>query len=147
MVRQLQPWFENLKKRQVKSPKIYIRDSGILHSLLTLKDKAILTHVKVGASWEGYVIEQIIQQVQTRDFYYWRTHSGAELDLLVIKDGKRIGFEIKYSEIAKITRSMNIVIDDLKLDKLYLVNKGTRQISLGEKIEVLPAEQLISTTF
>lgn len=147
MVRQLQPWFENLKKRQVKSPKIYIRDSGILHSLLTLKDKAILTHVKVGASWEGFVVEQIIQQVQTRDFYYWRTHSGAELDLLVIKDGKRIGFEIKYSEMAKITRSMHIVIDDLKLDKMYLINKGTRRISLGEKIEVIPAEQLISITF
>jgi predicted AAA+ superfamily ATPase len=147
MVRQLQPWFENLKKRQVKSPKIYIRDSGILHSLLTLRDNSILNHVKVGSSWEGFIIEQIIQQVKTRDYYYWRTHSGAELDLLVIKDGKRIGFEIKYSETAKLTRSMHSVIEDLKLDDLYLVYKGKRTLDFGNKIVALPAEKIISTQF
>ena len=147
MVRQLQPWHENLKKRQVKAPKIYIRDSGILHSLLTLQGDSIFSHVKVGASWEGFIIEQIIGLVNTRDYYYWRTHAGAELDLLVIKEGKRIGFEVKNSESAKITRSMHTVIEDLKLDKLYLVNRGTRQVALSDKIELLPAELLVSTKF
>lgn len=147
MVRQLRPWFENLKKRQVKAPKIYIRDSGILHSLLTLQGNSILNHVKVGASWEGFIVEQILQQVNTRDYYYWRTHAGAELDLLVLKDGKRIGFEVKYSQVPKLTRSMHNVIEDLKLDKLYLVNKGTRKFSFDNIIEVLPAEQIVSTKF
>ena len=147
MVRQLQPWHENLKKRQVKAPKIYIRDSGILHSLLMLKGNSVFTHVKVGASWEGFVIEQIMQLANTRDCYYWRTHAGAELDLLVIKEGRRIGFEVKYSEVPKITRSMHTVIEDLKLDKLYLVNRGTRQVSLDDKIELLPANLLVSTKF
>ena len=147
MVRQLQPWFENLKKRQIKAPKIYIRDSGILHSLLSLPENSIYTNVKVGASWEGFVIEQILQQINTRDSYYWRTHTGAELDLLVFKNGKRIGFEVKYSEISKITKSMYSVIEDLKLDKLYLVNKGTRKLEMEEKITVLPIELLNSTDF
>ncbi len=147
MVRQLQPWHENLKKRQVKAPKIYIRDSGILHSLLMLKGDAVFTHVKVGASWEGFIIEQILQLANTPDCYYWRTHAGAELDLLVIKDGKRIGFEVKYSEVPKLTRSVHTVIEDLKLDKLYLVNRGMRQVLLEEKIELLPAENLISIKF
>jgi hypothetical protein len=145
MVRQLQPWYENLKKRQVKAPKIYIRDSGILHSLLSLPENSIYSHVKVGASWEGFVIEQIIQQVNTPDCFFWQTHTGAELDLLVLKDGKRIGFEVKFSEIPKITKSMHNVIEDLKLNKLYIVNKGTRKFDMDEKITVLPANQLISS--
>ena len=144
MVRQIQPWFENLKKRQVKSPKIYIRDSGILHSLLALKNKLILSNVKVGASWEGFIIEQILQQVNTRDYYFWRTHSGAELDLLVLKNGKRIGFEIKFSEVAKPTHSMYKVIEELKLDNFYLVYKGKRRIVFDNNITALPAEQIIS---
>lgn len=147
MIRQLHPWFENLKKRQVKAPKIYIRDSGILHSLLTLKDNLIFKHIKVGASWEGFIIEQIIQKINTRDCYYWRTHTGAELDLLVLKDGKRIGFEIKYSNIPKITRLMYNVMEDLKLDRFFLVNTGTRKFDINEKITVLPAEQVIVTEF
>ena len=147
MVRQLQPWHENLKKRQVKSPKIYIRDSGILHSLLTLKGNSIFTHVKVGASWEGFIIEQILQLANTRDCYYWRTHAGAEIDLLVLKNGKRIGFEVKISEIPKQSRSMHMVIEALKLDKLYLVYRGNRQVSFDDKIEAIPAEQLISINF
>jgi predicted AAA+ superfamily ATPase len=147
MVRQLQPWVENLKKRQVKAPKIYIRDSGILHSLLALPEKSIYTNVKVGASWEGFVIEQILQEMNTRDCYYWRTHAGAELDLLVLKDGKRIGFEVKYSEIPKITKSMHNVIEDLKLDMLYIVNPGARKLQMEKKIIVLPAVQITSTKF
>lgn len=147
MIRQLQPWHENLNKRQVKAPKVYIRDSGILHALLSLPDSTILTNVKIGASWEGFAIEQILQKVDTRDSYFWRTHTGAELDLLVLKLGKRIGFEIKYSEIPKITRSMYNVMEDLKLDKLYIVNSGSRKLDLDEKISVLPATQIISTDF
>ena len=147
MVRQLQPWFENLKKRQVKAPKIYIRDSGILHSLLSLPGNSVLTHVKVGASWEGFVIEQILQKIETRDCYYWRTHTGAELDLFVMKDGKRIGFEVKYSDVPKITKSMYSVIEDLKLDKLYVINTGSRTLQMEDNITFLPANQIISTSF
>ena len=147
MVRQLQPWFENLKKRQVKAPKIYIRDSGILHSLLSLPGNSVLTHVKVGASWEGFIIEQILQKIDTRDCYYWRTHTGAELDLFVMKDGKRIGFEVKYSDVPKITKSMYSVIEDLKLDKLYVINTGSRTLQMEDNITFLPANQIISTSF
>jgi len=147
MIRQLQPWHENLKKRQVKAPKVYIRDSGILHALLSLPDSNILAHVKVGASWEGFVTEQILQKTDARDSYFWRTHTGAELDLLVMINGKRIGFEIKYSEIPKTTRSMYTVIEDLKLNKLYLVNSGIRKLDLDEKISILPATQIMTTDF
>ena len=147
MIRQLQPWYENLKKRQVKAPKVYIRDSGILHTLLTLEDDKILTHVKVGASWEGFVTEQLIQVLNTRDCYFWRTHTGAELDLMVVKNGKKLGFEIKYSDVPKITRSMNSVIEDLNLDKLYLLYQGKRKLQLQEKIYALPADEIFTNNF
>jgi predicted AAA+ superfamily ATPase len=147
MIRQLQPWYENLKKRQVKAPKVYIRDSGILHALLTLEDDKIITHVKVGASWEGFVIEQIMQVLNIRDCYFWRTHTGAELDLMVVKNGKKLGFEIKYSDVPKITRSMNSVIEDLSLDKLFLIYQGKRKIQLQERIFALPADEIFKNNF
>jgi uncharacterized protein len=147
MIRQLQPWYENLKKRQVKAPKVYIRDSGILHALLTLEDDKIITHVKVGASWEGFVIEQIMQVLNTRDCYFWRTHTGSELDLMVVKNGKKLGFEIKYSDVTKITRSMNSVIEDLSLDKLFLIYQGKRKIQLQERIFALPADEIFKNNF
>lgn len=147
MIRQLQPWYENLKKRQVKAPKVYIRDSGILHTLLTLEDDKILTNVKVGASWEGFVIEQLIQVLNTRDCYFWRTHTGAELDLLVVKSGKKLGFEIKYSDVPKITRSMNSVIEELGLDKLFLIYQGKRKLQLQERIFALPANEIFKNNF
>jgi predicted AAA+ superfamily ATPase len=147
MIRQLQPWYENLKKRQVKAPKVYIRDSGILHTLLTLEDDKILTNVKVGASWEGFVIEQLIQVLNTRDCYFWRTHTGAELDLLVVKSGKKLGFEIKYSDVPKITRSMNNVIEELGLDKLFLIYQGKRKLQLQERIFALPANEIFKNNF
>ncbi len=147
MIRQLQPWYENLKKRQVKAPKVYIRDSGILHALLTLEDDKIITHVKVGASWEGFVIEQIMQVLNTRDCYFWRTHTGAELDLMVVKNGKKLGFEIKYSDVPKTTRSMNSVIEDLSLDKLFLIYQGKRKIQLQERIFALPADEIFKNNF
>jgi predicted AAA+ superfamily ATPase len=147
MIRQLQPWYENLKKRQVKAPKVYIRDSGILHTLLTLEEDKILTNVKVGASWEGFVIEQLIQVLNTRDCYFWRTHTGAELDLLVVKSGKKLGFEIKYSDVPKITRSMNSVNEELGLDKLFLIYQGKRKLQLQERIFALPANEIFKNNF
>jgi predicted AAA+ superfamily ATPase len=147
MIRQLQPWHENLKKRQVRSPKIYIRDSGVLHALLSLEGNKIFTHVKVGASWEGFVIEQLLQQLKSRDYFFWRTHSGLELDLMVLKNGKKLGFEIKFSESPKVTRSMHSVIENLNLDKLYLVYRGERNLMLDENIYALPAADISGQKF
>lgn len=131
VVRQIQPWFENIRKRQVKAPKIYIRDSGILHSLLMLKEDQILSHPKAGASWEGFVTEQIINCIEST-VYYWATHAGAELDLFTVSEGKRIGFEIKYSDAPSMTKSMHIAIKDLHLDRLLVIYPGGK-ISPPEK--------------
>ncbi|MBS1987431.1 ATP-binding protein [Candidatus Dependentiae bacterium] len=137
MVRELQPWFENIGKRQVKSPKIYIRDSGLLHALLNIPDyDALQIYPKLGASWEGFALEEIIKQhhAQTDECYFWSTQSGAELDLLIIKDGKKIGFEFKYTDFPKITKSMYISLQDLDLDHLYLVYPHHETFPLAEKI-------------
>ena len=125
MVRQLQPWHENIHKRQVKSPKIYFRDSGILHSLLGISDYHQLTgNPKLGASWEGFALEQTLQIVRPVDAYFWSTYSGAEVDLFFIKNGKRHGVEFKYSEAPKATKSMYVAIEDLSLDHLWVVYPG-----------------------
>jgi hypothetical protein len=147
MIRQLQPWYENIKKRQVKAPKVYIRDSGILHTLLGIEKNGLYVHIKSGASWEGFVIEQLLSKLKSRDFFYWRTHSGTELDLMILKNGKKLGFEVKFSDTPKITRSMLSAVDDLKLDKLYLVYKGQRELSLNEKIHALPATKINESDF
>lgn len=147
MVRQIQPWFENLQKRQVKAPKIFIRDSGLLHALLSMPDHEIQTNPKLGASWEGFTIEQIINRLKSRDYYYWRTHAGLELDLMVLKNGKRLGFEIKYSETPKVTRSMHQIIDDLKLDQFYIVYQGKHRLALEEKIQLLPVNGIVNENF
>jgi len=147
MVRQVQPWYENLQKRQVKAPKIFIRDSGLLHALLSLQGSEIQNNPKLGASWEGFVIEQIINRLKTRDYYYWRTHAGLELDLLVMKNGKRLGFEIKYSETPKVTRSMHQIIEDLKLDQFFIVYQGKHRLNLEEKIQLLPVNELGKENF
>lgn len=147
MIRQLQPWYENIKKRQVKAPKVYIRDSGILHTLLGIEENRLYAHIKSGASWEGFVIEQLLSKLKSRDFFYWRTHSGTELDLLVLKNGKKLGFEVKFSETPKITRSMLSAIDDLRLEKLFLVYKGQREFLLDEKIYALPAAKIFEADF
>ncbi len=143
LVRVVQPWYENLQKRQVKSPRVYIRDSGILHALLSLPGDQIISHVKVGASWEGFVIEQIIQKMETRDFYYWRTHTGVELDLLVMKNGKRYGFEVKYSDKPQVTRGMRQSLADLRLDVLFLVYRGKHRLDIEEKIKLLPVDLIL----
>jgi uncharacterized protein len=140
MVRQLQPWFENISKRQVKSPKLYIRDSGILHTLLSIPTYELL-HVnqKLGASWEGFATEQIISRyhMQSEECYFWATQSDAELDLFFIKDGKRLGFEFKYTDHPKVTKSMLIAIESLSLDHLYAVFPHNQTFPLTEKITAI----------
>lgn len=143
MVRVLPPWFENLGKRQVRSPKVYIRDSGILHGLLHLETLAdVQSHPKLGASWEGFAIEQIIRLLDTRDAYFWATHSGAELDLLVYLRGRRYGFEIKYADAPGITRSMRIALSDLGLEHLWVIYPGSQEYALTTQITVLPLDAL-----
>ena len=139
MVRVLTPWHENLKKRQVKSPKTYVRDCGMLHALLETGTFAALSgHPKVGASFEGFVIEQILSIRDTRNASFWATHAGTELDLLISITGRRYGFECKYSEAPGITRSMRIAIRDLQLEHLWVVYPGNEEYELDEAISVLP---------
>ena len=124
MIRQLKPWFANISKRQVKQPKIFIRDSGILHNLLNIKDEAyLLLHPKLGASWEGMALEQVINifKVDSQNCYFWGIHNQGELDLMIIKDGKKIGFEFKFSQTGKLSNSMKTAIENLELDSLYIV--------------------------
>lgn len=143
MVRVLPPWFENMKKRQVKAPKIYLRDSGLLHALLQLPDRhALLGHPKLGASWEGFALEQILTVADSRDAYFWATHGGAELDLLVMTQGKRLGFELRYSDAPSLTRSMRVALQDLGLDQLWVVYPGREPYPLDEKVSVVPLHQV-----
>jgi predicted AAA+ superfamily ATPase len=143
MVRVLPPWFENISKRQVKSPKVYIRDSGILHGLLQMGVLSELqSHPKLGASWEGFAIEQIIRLLDTRDAYFWATHGGAELDLVVHAGGKRYGFELKYSDAPGTTRSMQVAVHDLALAHLWIIYPGGHEYALDEKISALPLDAL-----
>jgi len=143
VVRQLQPWFENLGKRVVKSPKVYVRDSGLLHSLLGIPDfPALQGHPKLGASWEGFVIEQILSWAGERNAYFWATHSRAELDLMVMAKGKRWGFEVKYQDAPTITKSMRIAMQDLKLERLWVVYPGQTGYPMDEKIECVSLSQL-----
>jgi predicted AAA+ superfamily ATPase len=145
MIRQLQPWYANLSKRQVKSPKIYFRDTGLLHYLLGIEsDRELNLHPRMGASWEGYVIEEIIKATQPDETYFWATHSGAELDLLLIKGGKRIGVECKRMDAPKLTPSMHTSMQDLELDKLVVVYPGIQSYSLGDGISVLPLSTIVT---
>jgi predicted AAA+ superfamily ATPase len=144
MVRVLAPWFENIRKRQVKSPKVFIRDSGLLHALLQLQSIADLQgHPKIGASWEGFALELVINTIETRDAYFWATHAGAELDLMVIVGGARYGFEFKYNDAPGRRRSMHTVIRDLDLRKLWVVYPGREEYPLDEKIVVIPLSKVI----
>jgi hypothetical protein len=146
VVRQLKPWHENIGKRQVKAPKIYIRDSGLLHALLNLASKRdIESHPKLGASWEGFVIDQIVQQLGVRsdEVHFWRTHTGAELDLLVIRGRLRIGFEIKRTAAPTITPSVRSAIEDLKLRSLTVVHAGVESFDLAKNVRAVAAAALI----
>ncbi len=139
MIRQLPPWHENLGKRQVKAPKVYVRDSGLLHALLGIGSRRDLEHhPKVGASWEGYAVEEALKALQPDDAYYWATYNGAELDLLLFKRGHRIGVECKRADAPTLTPSMRVAMTDLKLDELYVVYPGEKRYPLADKVTVVP---------
>ena len=144
LVRQLQPWFANLGKRQVKAPKIYLRDSGLLHTLLGIADPgALARHPKCGASWEGFALDQVLRIAQPDQAYFWATHAGAELDLLMLKDGRRVGVEFKRSDAPQLTPSMRIALQDLALDALYVVYPGDRRYTLAQGVEAVPLSALL----
>ncbi len=139
MVRQLQPWHANLGKRQVKSPKVCFRDSGLLHALLDLRSlPALLAHPRSGASWEGFALEQVLRLAQPDEAYFWAMHQGAEQGLLMMQGSRHIGVEFKRSDAPKLTKSMQIAIDDLKLDALYGVHPGEHRFPLGAGVEAVP---------
>ena len=145
VVRQLQPWFENIRKRQVRSPKVYIADSGILHALLGLTSRTdVVSHPKVGASWEGFVIEQIVHLLRAppEQCFHWSTHAGAQLDLLVLDGARRLGFEVKRAEAPRMTRSMRSAMETLNLDSLDVVHAGTQRYRLAPGVRALPAREL-----
>jgi len=140
MVRQLQPWHANIKKRQVKAPKIYIRDTGILHALLGLKTESeLLGHPRCGASWEGFVLEEVIRSVRPDDVYFWATHNGAEIDMVFSKDGSLYGVECKRADAPGMTPSIMRALEDLKLRRAAVIYPGLRRYSLHKQVEVVPA--------
>ena len=144
MLRQLQPWHANLKKRQVKSPKVYFRDTGLLHYLLGVRnEKDLWTHPKCGASWEGYVIEESLRAVQPEEAFFWATHQGAEIDLVLVKDGRMLGVECKRVDAPRLTPSMRIALDDLKLERIAVVYPGAKRFPLAEQVEVVPLDALV----
>lgn len=139
MVRQLQPWHENLDKRQVKSPKIYFRDTGLLHALMGVQSMAqLVTHPRSGASWEGFALEQVLRLAKPDQAWFWATHQGAELDLLMLRGTQRIGVEFKRADAPRVTPSMRIASDDLKLDALYVVHPGPHRFRMADGIEAVP---------
>lgn len=145
VVRVLEPWFENVGKRLVKSPKVYIRDSGLLHTLLGVGDRRQLEgHPVVGGSWEGFVIEQLLAHLPKAKAYYWRTQAGAELDLLLFLNGRRIGIEIKRADAPKMTPSMGSALDDLELHRLLVVYPGSVRYTLRPKVEVMSLAQCVA---
>ena len=152
VVRQLQPWHENLSKRQVKSPKVYLADSGLLHALLGIEGLGGLeSHPRLGASWEGFALETVIRGLGARpeECYFWATHAGAELDLMIVKGGQRFGFEFKRTEAPVLTPSMRIALKDLKLDRLDVVHAGRESFPLAERVRAVPlmrGNRLLMTT-
>jgi predicted AAA+ superfamily ATPase len=145
VIRQLPPWHENVGKRQVRSPKVYLADTGLLHALLGLPDREALEgHPKVGASWEGFILREILAHLEARpgEVYFWATHSGAELNLLVLRGGRRLGFEIKRSTAPRVTASMRSALETLRLDSLDVVHAGEHTFELHERIRALAASRL-----
>ena len=138
MARQLLPWYENLGKRQVKAPKIYLRDSGLVHCLLRQEAFVDLeSHPKLGASWEGFALEQVLSVTGDRDAYFWATHGGAELDLMVIWRGRKYGFEFKYGDAPSMTKSMHTALHDLKLERLFVVHPGQDGYEMNDQTEAV----------
>jgi predicted AAA+ superfamily ATPase len=146
VVTTLKPWHENISKRQVKSPKVYLRDAGLLHSLLDIETLSHLEgHPKVGASWEGFVIQQLTRQLDARpeQCFYWATHAGAELDLLVVDGPRRLGFEIKLTDAPSVTASMHAALTDLKLDAIDVVHAGDNTYPLSERVRAVAAVRVL----
>ncbi len=149
VVDQLQPWHENVRKRQVKSPKVFIADSGLLHALLDLPSRtAIERHPVLGASWEGFVIRQLIEITGVRrdQRFFWATHSGAELDLLIVRNGERVGIEVKRTATPRVTASLRSAIDTLGLDRAYIVHAGEHTFPLAVGIEAVAARSVLTRT-
>lgn len=143
MIRQLQPWHASLKKRQVKAPKIYFRDSGLFHQAFGIRSKKdLLLHPKVGFFWEGYALEETIKAAGPDEAYYWATHNGAELDLLLLKNGRRLGVECKYMDAPRVTPSMLIALKDLGLERMAVLYPGEKRYPLHAKIAAVPVSAL-----
>jgi predicted AAA+ superfamily ATPase len=143
VLRQLQPWHANLGKRQVKSPKVYVRDSGLLHQLLGLQtEKALLSHPKLGASWEGFVIEQVLASEPYDEAWFWATHQGAEMDLLLRRGDRLLGVECKRADAPRLTPSIRIALDDLGLERVAILYPGAQRYRVGERVEAVPAATL-----
>lgn len=139
MIRQLQPWYANIGKRQVKSPKLYLRDSGLFHRLQGIQSWADLqTHPKLGASWEGFALEEVVAAAEPDETYFWAVHSGSEMDLLLRRGRRLIGVEFKFADAPTLTRSMHIALADLKLDELLVIYPGARSYELSDKVKVVP---------
>jgi uncharacterized protein len=144
MVRQLQPWHVNLKKRQVKAPKIYFRDTGLLHQLLGIRTETeLLNHPKSGASWEGYVIAEVLAATQPEGAYFWATHQGAEIDLVLLKEGKLLGVECKRTDAPRLTPSMRIALADLKLERIAVIYPGKLRYPISDQVEAVPFTEVV----
>ena len=147
VVRRLVPWYENIKKRQVKAPKVYVADSGLLHALLDIEfSEALHGHPKSGLSWEGFALHEVVARlgIAWENCYYWATHGGAELDLLAFDGGRRVGFEFKRTSTPAMTRSMHAALADLRLDRLFLVFPGDERFPLHAKVEAVGLERLVA---
>ena len=143
MVRQLQPWYENIAKRQVKSPKIYLRDSGLFHSLMSIPDrKTLWAHPKIGASWEGFMLEQTLRRIPSPDVYFWATHGGAEIDLVVMAKGKRYGIEFKWSERPALTKSIHTVKQDISPEKIWIISPVKHTYEIDKQVMVVSSDNL-----
>lgn len=147
MIRELQPWFENITKRQVKSPKVYFRDSGIFHTLLGLNQQEdLMRDPKLGASWEGFALELVIRAHKTpqEECFFWAIHQQAKLDLMIFLEGKRIGFEFKWADAPTLTKSVRIACEVLNLDQCFLIYPGKKQYQLADNVFVIGLEQYIN---
>jgi predicted AAA+ superfamily ATPase len=143
MMRQLRPLHANLKKRQVKSPKIYVRDSGLLHQLLGIESmKSLYSHPKIGASWEGFIIENVLMRELYDEVFFWATHQGAEIDLILRRGDTLYGVECKRADAPRLTPSIRIALDDLKLKHVFVIYPGTKRFPLGRQVEAVPFQAL-----
>ena len=143
MIRQLPPYYANIGKRQVKSPKVYLRDSGVLHQLLGIgTEKELLSHPKMGASWKGFVIEEVLALVQPDEAFFWATHQGAEIDLVLRRDGRLFGIECKRTDAPRMTPSIRIALNDLSLEQIAVIYPGRKRFRIAPSVEAVPVSSL-----